>query len=288
MVVRAMVLDRWSLKDVHEWRRLERDGRAVQWDFYAHLQQQRSESAEPIQKAIVRAATGPFLFKGWQRIVDYNYSIHPLSTRGSVVTDPGGRFNIGDIDRAKFPTFPALYLASDHPTALAEKFGLGNAADHLSAQDFALRSPASYSCLSVSGEVETVLDLGQPDRLQPLVDIISRYSVPAGLATRARKLGLEEPSLVRTARDLVAVVTAPNWRVFPMQFDVPSTSQILAQLAMSAGVEAILYPSNKTGSRCLAMFPDKLGERSYVELDPPLPTEVHHRRLDARTFRDFL
>jgi hypothetical protein len=57
------------------------------------------------------------------RIVDYRYSLDPLSTAGSVRND-GGRFNIGAaLSPGAFTAFPALYVAEDYPTAFLERFG---------------------------------------------------------------------------------------------------------------------------------------------------------------------
>jgi hypothetical protein len=288
MVDGAIFLDRTSVAHIRDLRQLENEGRRLHWDFYAALEQQRGEHSVAIQRAILGAAKGSFPFSGWQRVVDFNRSLHPLSTRGSVITDPGGRFNIGDIDASKLPTFPSLYLASDHPTALAEKFGTADEAQGLTPNDYALRPPASYSCLLVNGELESIVDLNEPRRLEPFVDIIRTFEVPKDLPKRAQQLRMENPSLVRSASDLVSVLTAVHWRPYPMQFDVPSTSQIFGRLAMSAGVEGILYPSSRTRHECLAIFPTKISGKSFVELESPVPDEITHRRLDADTFQDFL
>jgi len=190
------------------------------------LERQRTERADEIQRAILKAAKGPFPFDSWLRIVDFNRSMHPLSAKGSIVTDPGGRFNIGDIDESLFPTFPALYLASDHETALAEKFAPAGSSVGLSQNDFALRPRSSYASLLVRGEVESVIDLREPDRLEPLIEIIKTFDIPSDLPRRARTLRLEDPSLVRSASELISVLTTVHWRIFPMQFDVPATPQI--------------------------------------------------------------
>lgn len=288
MVGRAILLDRTSVAELRKLRQLERGGRRLQWDFYAALEQQRGEHASAIQRAILRASTGPFVFRHWQRVVDFNRSLSPLSARGSVVVDPGGRFNIGDIDQSRFPPFPALYVAADHVTALAEKFGAGGNTLGISPNDFALRAVSSYSCVLLSGEIESVLDLREPKRLEPLVDIIKTFDIPEDLPKRAKALDIEDPRLVRSADELVITLTSAAWRVFPMQFDVPSTSQIFGRLAMNAGVEAIVYPSGRTSQACMAVFPHKISGKSCVELDPPFPAEVTHRRLDADTFADFV
>ena len=95
----------------------------------------------------------------------YKYSLAPLSTKGSQ-TDPGGRFNIGAIDPTHFPVFSALYLAADKKTALAEILGrdvsVGGA---LSSEELALTKPCSVTAVSVSGNLESVLDIGETKNL---------------------------------------------------------------------------------------------------------------------------
>jgi hypothetical protein len=91
------------------------------WEYYSELAFQRNQIREQL-KSSLRDKAKPFEFPRWQRIVRYKYSLVPLSTKGSLV-DPGGRFNVGDIDRARYPAFPALYIASDKGTALAEVLG---------------------------------------------------------------------------------------------------------------------------------------------------------------------
>jgi hypothetical protein len=75
-------------------------------------------------REIVSARARPYKFEGWQRVVDFQYSDHPLSARGSVVSETGGRFNIGDIAPMNLRPFPALYLASGRALAFFEKYGV--------------------------------------------------------------------------------------------------------------------------------------------------------------------
>jgi RES domain-containing protein len=79
--------------------------------------------------------------------------------------DPGGRFNVGDIDRARYPAFPALYIASDKGTALAEVLGREKRADSLTPEELALTKPDSITAASVSGKLEW-LQCQQSDSVQ--------------------------------------------------------------------------------------------------------------------------
>jgi hypothetical protein len=73
---------------------------------------QRCQARDEIRTALHEAAHDRFEFKSWQRVVRYKRSLAPLSSAGSL-TDPGGRFNFGDIDRPRFPAFSALYVAEN-------------------------------------------------------------------------------------------------------------------------------------------------------------------------------
>lgn len=81
------------------------------WQYYSELAFQRNQIREQL-KSCLREKACPFQCSRWQRVVKYRYSLSPLSTKGSLV-DPGGRFNVGEIDRTRYPVFPALYLACD-------------------------------------------------------------------------------------------------------------------------------------------------------------------------------
>ncbi len=284
----SIELERFDLAAVTGAKNYARATARFYWDHYASLAQQRAEKRDEITKSLIGAAEGPFDFSGWQRIVDYRYSFHPLSTVGSVITDPGGRFNVGDIDRARFSPFHALYLAADRSTAILEKFGEDDPENRLSNLDFALRSETSFSCVSVTGHLDAVLDLRHADRLGPLVEIIKRFKLPPDLPGRARQLRISFPKIVTTVSELIHVLLSPKWRIEPMQVDIAAASQIFGQLVWTAGLEGIVFPSSKADGACLAIFPDNLSPSSFVELDDEAPSAVTHRRLDRTNYRDFI
>jgi hypothetical protein len=90
----------------------------VHWAYYCELEFQRNRIREQL-KGSIREKAQPFDFSKWQRSLRYKHSLTPLNTNGSLV-DPGGRFNIGDLDPARYRVFPSLYIAADKGTALAE------------------------------------------------------------------------------------------------------------------------------------------------------------------------
>lgn len=283
------VFDSFTLDDLYDKPRLKDAVLQYGWDHYCALQHQRSVAAEEITAALGQAVSGPFRFDRWMRVVDYQFTNHPLSAVGSRKTSPGGRFNIGDLDPTKFAPFPALYLASDQETALLEKFGLSDETDGLTINELALRASRSYTCVAASGLLETVIDLSQMERLKAFVDIIGQFRLPSEILARARKMRLPA-SLVSSLKALEAVLLAKNWRAAPMQMDVPHSCQIFGQLVARAGIEGIVFPSARSGSgaHSLAVFPENLQGESFVEIADPAPPATANVRLDAKTWHCFV
>jgi hypothetical protein len=143
--------------------------------------------------------------------------------------------------------WPALYIAEDFETAFREKFQL--------------------PC----GSLENGL-------------------TPQDMALKRLKKKLKTSDadffMVKSARQLFDAVLKHNWRVEPRQFGMPSPSQTLAELIRAAGFEAILYQSSKGPGKCLAVFPDRLLDGSFVELADAAPPEVRHSRLDSSNGND--
>jgi hypothetical protein len=111
------VFDVFTEEDIKKGTRFKDEVLLFLWDHYASLLHQRSAASEAITAALAQAAVGPYPFNGWMRVVDYQYTNHPLSAVGSIRSMTGGRFNIGDIDPIKFAPFPALYHGREIRTA---------------------------------------------------------------------------------------------------------------------------------------------------------------------------
>lgn len=211
----------------------------------------------------------------------------PLSPIGSL-RGPGGRFNIGsDLAAAGFQEWPALYVAEDFETAYRERFQIPRTAlvDGLTPQELALEQADSFTDVRLKGTVGFVFDVGNRAALEPFARIIARFKMPPNARTLARHLGLtaDAVDLIRSATKLQRIVLETNWRMWPVQFDLPSQSQILGRFLLEAGFEAIKYPSSKNGGMCIAALPRNFTGDSYIEIDGPHPDEVRHSRLDAET-----
>lgn len=283
-----ILLDQFSVEDIQKWKSFKDQFLKFHWDYYNDLAYQRSKISDKIKKSILEAAEKTFKFEKWQRAIKYKYTLKPLSVAGSLI-DPGGRFNIGNINPSLFPPFPSLYLAVDKDTSfqelLCQKIDSGQEDRAL---DFALASPDSISIVSLSGSLDSIINLKNPEKLRPFVDLIKGFSIPDYLKKTAKKIGEREPEVIRTIPKLIDSFSDSNWRLWPMQFDVPVASQIFGQLVADAGIEAILYTSKFTGKDCLAIFPQNFDESSFIELDDAAPAETKIRRLDSKSWNVFL
>ena len=187
------------------------------------------------------------------------------------------------------PMFAALYLASDKKTALAELLGRSDQPiSSLNPEELALTKAASITVVSLSGQLESVLDITDAKNLTPFTNLIKGFKISSKLILKSRKVGLPV-ALIRDSTTLMKVLQATAWREWPMGYDVPAAPQIFGRIVQDAGIEGILYRSVLTDSTCLAAFPQNFQNSSaYIEIDDPCPAETLHRRLDSTTFENFI
>ncbi len=281
------VLDYGLIADIPRSKELFEQKAQFHWEFYSELAYLRNQIYDAL-KSSLREVAAPFEFSSWQRAVKYKYSLAPLSTKGSLV-DPGGRFNIGAIDPSRFPVFPALYLASDKKTALAELLGRDGPVDSLTPEELALTKSISVTVASVSGKLESVLDIRDSKNLAGFVNLIKGFKLSSKLITKARRVGLFPVKIVRGTNQLIKELQSPKWREWPMGYDVPASPQIFGRIVLDAGVEGVLYDSVLTHSLCSAIYPQNFqNSASYIELDGPCPPETIHNRIDSTTFKNFI
>jgi hypothetical protein len=142
------ILDSGRVSDILKSKALFEDLVEFHWRYYSELAFQRSQIREQLRDS-VRQNARPFEFQKWQRTVKYKYSLDPLNTKGSLV-EPGGRFNIGRLDPDRYRVFPALYIASDKGTALAEVLGReSGSVGPLTPEEIALTKPDSITAVSL-------------------------------------------------------------------------------------------------------------------------------------------
>jgi hypothetical protein len=126
----------------------------------------------------------------------------------------------------------------------------------------------------LQGTVEQIIDIGDLEALRAFTTVLKAFPVPRNVLEFARELGLRQASwLIRSPSSLQRHLLHPNWRMMPVQFDLPANSQIFGRIAVAAGLHGILYPSAKqAGKRCLALFTQNWpNSRSFVEVSDGVP-----------------
>lgn len=267
------------MTDLHRWEAEKEKILRYHWDLYSHLAYERRKMANQIRMALLEATSRPFEFQRWQRQVRYKYSLTPLSPKGSLI-EPGGRFNIPDVNPEHIPPFPALYIAEDKSTTLHEAGQHGNTSSNLSDLDLALTRKDSISIVSLSGRLASIIDLHQPNKLKPLLKLVKGFAMPNRLVQAAKDIGLEPAKTIRSLAKLLDTLLEPNWRAMCMQLDIPANCQIFGQMVANTGIEGILYPSKYTKKRCLAVYPQNFDRGSFVALDGEFPSGTM-AKLDA-------
>ncbi len=289
---RRALLDMVSLRSIGAGKKVRDEAAEIFTELDACWRRQIAEHWHEIQPAMVTAAV-PFEFKRWQRIVQYRYSDAPLSCAGSVLSFAGGRFNHGGFDPINFPPFPALYLAEDQDTAWLERHGIARTGGDggLSAEELLVRKRESVAYVSVSGVLDRVVDLRQPDRLDELITVVSRFEIPPDLIPRARDAFGTAPEFPNTRELLLERLLDKEWRGGPIVMGAPAGSQSFGHSVVTAGITGIVYPSTRAndGRCCLAAFPINFASNdSWIALDDPAPVGATHVRLDRDTYREFL
>lgn len=282
---KSMLLEQTSVEEIVKLKKYGEKYAKFHWDYYFNLAYQRSKIADEIKQALLEAALESFEFTKWQRTIRLKHSNSPLSVRGSLKTI-GGRFNIGDIDQPLIGPFPALYVSEDFDTGLQELFGQGYVGGTKKlAYSNLLASPKSFASIVLSGHLEDVIDLREPKHLRPFVNLIKGFPIPNYLKITAKEIN-EPVNLVATVSALMFAILNPDWRIWPMNLDVPAVSQIFGQVVESVGIEGIIYPSKFTGRSCIAIFPQNFdADESYIELVGDVPSSIKIKRIDKDVWK---
>lgn len=280
-----ILLESGTIGDIERLKKFGEKYTQFHWHYYFCLVMQRGKILPEIRKSLLGAVTKDFKFSNWQRVIPYKYSNMPFSVAGSL-KDIGGRFNIGDIS-PEFASFPAYYVAAHKDTSLQEHFCQQiDESNKNNALFFALANPTSLTNISLSGHLCSIIDLREPKKLQPFIDLIKDFTVPDFIKETAKEI--KEPiTLIQDIPGLLLALEFPNWRLWPMQFDVPSAGQIFGQLVAAAGIEGIVYRSKFTGKECIAIFPQNFEEmnESSIKLDDEPPIEAKIRHLNGQMWK---
>lgn len=281
----AAILDAFTERDLETWDTRSVDLQRYHDRVYYDLERHRAEHYDELCAAL-RAIPGTSVsLKGWARVTDWRWSLTPLSPVGSL-RGIGGRFNIGsELDRARGQEFPCLYLAHDADTAFREYFGgpLSARSARLTLSEFALRRETSFTTFYLNGQLDHVFDLRESSNLTGFTKIIAKFNLSSDTEKFARKVKLPARQLIRTQTDLRKKLLAlPSvWRGEPQMFGIPAPSQMFGRFVRDAGFEAVLYPSQRGGQECLAVFPQNFRTSdSCVEVVGALPSGASCHVLD--------
>lgn len=283
------LLDAINPHAIRTWIKRHQDLIDYNAQHYAFFASRRSQVMEGLKKSLLEVQE-TFLFeKPWRRIVSHQHSNTPLSTVGSVLHLPGGRFNIGQIDVERFPQFPALYLAEDVQTAYLECFGLVRdiEVNGLTADELVVAG--NFSHFNIIGKLEKILNLTKLDSLAGFYNLIKDIELPIYFRREANRLKVTPNLPVSSLKELYDSLFREKWRLAPMQFDVPANSQIIGQIACSAGLDGILFPSSKNGHNALCVFPQNFkASEAYIEISGNVAESVKSTRIDKDTYMEFL
>lgn len=282
-------LEKFSQSDLRTWQRHAENLERYHVQLFYHLAGLRALVYGQLAHALANAGTTELSLDKWVRIIDYKYSLQPLSATGSLLHS--GRFNIGrDLDPLAFPVFAAVYLAENFDTAYEERFGLpGSKRAKIQAHELALRRPGSFTSVNVSGRVLNLFNLRTTRCLSEFTNLISAFQVPDALKQLARSLGIQGPLLARTALQVKKSLLAKDWRLYPSQYGIPANPQVFGRLLLDAGFDGVIYPSTKGPRNCVALFPDNFARsESFVEVIDEGPRYSGSLRLDASTWRDIV
>ncbi|MDE0119137.1 MAG: RES domain-containing protein [Bdellovibrionales bacterium] len=253
------------------------------WGEYSELAKQRLDHWEEIKKSLLSEAIDDYRLKKRFRAVKWRYSNHPLCTVGSLKDPVGGRFNIGNMNPDLVPRFSALYIAQDKETAEQELL-LPKGHPKLSPFDFSLTDSSSISIVAVQGILDTVFDIRGDTKLKGIIKILSQFKFSPALKKLGSSLKIDR-KIVKTRKQMYDSISEIKWRNKPMDFDVPSNSQIFGQMVRAAGISGILYKSNITQKECLVIFPTNFkNSSSFIELIDKPPNDKIPTKIDNSNF----
>ena len=280
-------LDRFSSASLKAWQALSADLDQLEQTLYFALEPERRRLMPQLLAALQGKACKPMAINGWVRMVSYTYSRQPLSAAGSLLAY-GGRFNAGaELDPGAPSPWPCLYIAQDFETAFRERFQLssGDSVGGLKPEELALKPNSSLVSVQVHGRLQQVFDMTKPQCFDELAGVLSKVKMPDRAKALQKKLQIPASQLfmMRKGAQFWEAAVKQNWRVQPVQFGLPSQSQLLAALIRRAGYEAIVYPSSKAPGRCVAVFPEQLQAGSFVALQDKPPYDDTVTVLDAGT-----
>lgn len=286
-------LDNFTDADLKVWNRNAGLIKEYHFKYYYCFESQRAAKYKEIINSLKKSFNSdPLIITDWIRVIDYKYSHQPLSSLGSLQW-VGGRFNIGvQVNPEFFKPFNALYLANTSETAMQEKFGMeeNETRDGLSRDEVLLMRPGSYAHILLDGEVHHYFDLTKPSKLQPFMNITKNFKVSKEVIKLGKILAIKKtPRAIANCTELQKTMLEGGWREYPVQCNVPSSSQIFGKMLLDAGFEGVLYPSARGRGKCLALFLDNFeGSNAHISLKGDPPHQDTITILDSSTYKELM
>ena len=282
-------LDSFTDASIREWDAYGRAVRDYHYALFFDLAGQRAARHKELRAALQRVTSVTVDLNGWCRLVNFKYSNDALSPAGSFRWI-GQRFNLGsDIGAARFPAFPALYLAENLETAFREYHGLprGTNREGLRPDELSLEDRGNWATLQVTGHVNNVFDLTNAANLKGLCQIFAKFNLSDRVKRLATKAKRPATNIIKTPTELLNSFAVDDWKAWPVHFDVPANSQVFAQMVLEAGFEGILYRSAKGADKCLAVFTRQLGNSdSHVAVKGDHPPGTRFLEISAANCLD--
>lgn len=250
----SYLLESTSEKAIIQARDIAEKQLKFSWTQYSELSYQREAVIDELKESLANSCLLNYEFKNFQRAIRHKFSRHPLCTIGSSLY-VGGRFNIGESINTNVTPFQALYIAENKDTALQEHLSqtpVNNS--ELTSREIALNNSQSESIICIDGKLDRVIDLTNKDSMNSFVKIISKFKQSNHLIDLAKHAKINPPKIIRNTTMLLEALLDKNWRIDPVQFNIPSASQIFGQIAMNAGISGIIYTSKFTGKKCIVVY----------------------------------
>lgn len=280
-------LERFTDANITQWNLASENLNELEDVLYFSLEPERRRLRGDLIASLQENKPLEFAIHNWARVVSFEHSSNPLSCIGSLKSY-GGRFNVGqELDAGTLKPWPALYIAENFETAFREKRQLSrnSVIEGLTPSELALMPGENLTAISIQGEMSRVFDMRDAKSLSSISKVLRKIKMPVRAKTLQKRLKISTRDLfmITTPNQLHNALTKANWRTLPIQFGLPSQSQIISELITAAGYEAILYRSSKSLGDCLAVFPNSLTDHSYIEITGNIPSTLDHDRLDITT-----
>ena len=278
----TIILDSFYEENLKTWDEASKDLDELADLLYFGTTPGRQRFKEQLINAAKSTAGIKIEKNNWLRIVTYKYSLSPLSEAGSLINS--GRFNIGkNIEKNAQTVWGAIYIAEDHETAYREKFQvkIEDETPGLKPEELSLVKENNISSVNIKFNLQNIFDLTEQSNLSHIANVLSKIKIPDGAQelnkkiNRKRKLAkIPAIKMIKSSKALFESIFESNWNLLPTIYEIPSNSQITAEIIKLAGFEGIIYQSTKSNGKCIAIFRDNLLEGSYVELSGEFPKEV--------------